>query len=123
LEEKLIPWQLIQIDIKYLTDIDNLKPYFASEDNDFKGIHPKYQITARDVATGAPIVSYCDEKSVTYTRMFLENILHPFLKQFKGLNLKEITIQTDNGTENTNKYKKTNGKEPEKSSIYNICRR
>jgi len=116
-KKKLIPWQLIQIDIKYLTDIDNLKPYFASEDNDFKGIHPKYQITARDVATGAPIVSYCDEKSVTYTRMFLENILHPFLKQFKGLNLKEITIQTDNGTENTNKYKKTNGKEPEKSAF------
>lgn len=116
-KKKLLPFQLIQIDIKYLTDIDNLKPYFANEYNDFKGIHPKYQITARDVATGCAIVSYCDEKTVTYTRIFLEEILHPFLKQFKDLNLKEITIQTDNGSENTNKYRKTNGKEAEKSAF------
>ena len=47
--------------------------------------------------------------------MFLEEVLHPFLKQFKGLNLKEITIQTDNGSENTNRLIKTTGKEPEKS--------
>lgn len=116
-KKKLKPWQLIQIDIKYLTDIDNLKPYFASEENDFKGIKSKYQITARDVATGSAIVAYCDEKSVTYTKMFLENILYPFLKQFKGLDLKEITIQTDNGKENTNRYAKTKGKEPEKSAF------
>ena len=37
-KKKLLPWQLIQIDIKYLTDIDNLKPYFASAKNEFKGI-------------------------------------------------------------------------------------
>ena len=116
-KKKLLPWQLIQVDIKYLTDIDNLKPYFASEKNNFKGLKSKYQITARDVATGTPIVAYCDEKSVTYTKMFLEHILYPFLKQFKGLNLKEITIQTDNGSENTNKYVKTYGKEPEKSAF------
>lgn len=116
-KKKLLPWQLIQIDIKYLTDIDNLKPYFASEENDFKGIKSKYQITARDVATGSVIVSYCDEKSVTYTRMFLETILYPFLKQFKELDLKTITIQTDNGKENTNRLAKTKGKEPEKSSF------
>ena len=116
-KKELLPWQLIQIDIKYLTDIDNLKPYFASIYNDFKGIRSKYQITARDVATGAPIVAYCCEKSVTYTRIFLEEILYPFLKQFKGLDLKTITIQTDNGSENTNRHMKTNGKEPEKSAF------
>ena len=116
-KKKLLPWQLIQIDIKYLTDIDNLKPYFASKENDYKGIKCKYQITARDVATGTAIVSYCDEKTVTYTNIFLEQILYPFLKQFKGLNLKEITIQTDNGSENTNRHIKTNGKEPEKSAF------
>ena len=114
-KKKLIPWQLIQVDIKYLTDIDNLKPYFASEDNDYKGITVKYQITARDVASGASIVAYCDEQSVTYTKKFLEDILYPFLKQFKGLNLKEITIQTDNGNHFTNRYKKTKGQDPEKS--------
>lgn len=116
-KKKLLPWQLIQIDIKYLTDIDNLKPYFANEDNNFKGIKSKYQITARDVATGCTIVAYCDDKSVTYTTIFLNTILYPFLKQFKGLNLKEVTIQTDNGGEFTNKYRKTNGGEPEKSSF------
>ena len=116
-KKKLLPWQLIQIDIKYLTDIDNLKPYFASENNDFKGIRCKYEITARDVATGTPIVAYCEEKSVTYTRKFLEEILYPFLKQFKGLDFKSITIQTDNGSENTNRHIKTYGKEPEKSAF------
>ncbi len=116
-KKKLLPWQLIQIDIKYLTDIDNLKPYFSNRKNGFKGIRCKYQITARDVATGAAIVAYCEDKSATYTKIFLETILYPFLKQFKGLNLKEITIQTDNGSEFTNRYKKTHGKEPEKSSF------
>ena len=57
------------------------------------------------------IVAYCDEKSIYYTKMFLENILYPFLKQFKGLNLKEITIQTDNGYEFTNKRIRTKGTE------------
>ena len=110
-KKKLLPFQLIQIDIKYLTDIDNLKPYFSCEKNNYKGIKCKYQITARDVCTGMAIVSYCDEKSICYTKMFLEDILYPFLKQFKGLNLKEITIQTDNGYEFTNKRTRTNGKE------------
>lgn len=110
-KQKLQPFQLIQVDIKYLTDIDNLKPYF----NDRNLM--KYQITARDVATGFPIVAYCDEKSVTYTKMFLEDILHPFLKQIPYLDLKKITIQTDNGKEFTNKYVKTKGKSSKDSSF------
>lgn len=116
-KKKLLPFQLIQIDIKYLTDIDNLKPYFASEKNGFKGIKCKYQITARDVCTGSAIVAYCDDKSLTYTTIFLNTILYPFLKQFKGLDLKKVTIQTDNGTEFTNRYKKTKGQSPKKSSF------
>lgn len=116
-KKNLLPWQLIQVDIKYLTDIDNLKPYFANSKNNFKGIKVKYQITARDVATGTAIVAYCDEKSLTYTTKFLNDILHPFLKQFKDLDLKNVTIQTDNGGEFTNKYHKTNGQSPTKSSF------
>jgi len=112
-KKQLKPFQLIQIDIKYLTDIDNLKPYF----NDFNNNLAKYQITAVDVATGYPIVAYCDEKSVTYTTMFLENILYPFLNQFPNLNLKNITIQTDNGKEFTNKYTKTKGNEPKETAF------
>lgn len=116
-KKKLLPFELIQIDTKYLTDIDNLKPYFASKTNDYKGIRCKYEITARDIATGCAIVAYCEEKTVTYTRIFLERIIYPFLKQFKGSNLKTITIQTDNGSENTKIYIKTYGKEPEKSAF------
>ena len=66
------PFMYWQIDIKYLTDIDNLKPYFK-KNNDRSLM--KYQITARDLATGFPIVAYCNEKSVTYTKMFLEMII------------------------------------------------
>lgn len=116
-KKKLFPWKLIQIDIKYLSDIDNLKPYIANEKNKFIGIKCKYQITARDVCTGTTIIAYCEEKSATYTKIFLETVLYPFLKQFKGLNLKEITIQTDNGLEFTNKYIKTRGKAPEKTQF------
>ena len=111
-KKKLLPWELIQIDIKYLTDIDNLKPYFASKDNDYKGIKCKYQITARDVCTGASIVAYCDEKSINYTTKFINEILYPFLKQFKHLDLKKVTIQTDNGYEFTNKRIRTKGSTP-----------
>ena len=103
-----------QIDIKYLTDIDNLKPYF-NKNNDRS--LAKYQITARDISTGFPIVAYCDDKSSFYTKKFLEEILHPFLKQFKYLNLKKIKIQTDNGKEFTNRYTKTQGKKPKTSSF------
>ena len=116
-KKKLKPFQLIQVDVKYLTDIDNLKPYFISETNDYKGIRCKYQITARDVATGLSIVAYSEGNAGIYTKKFLETILYPYLKQFKGLKLKEITIQTDNGTEFTNKKMKTKGKEPKISSF------
>lgn len=118
---KLKPFQFWQIDIKYLTDIDNLKPYFNK--NDERGL-AKYQITARDVATGFPIVAYCNEKSATYTKMFLEKIFCEFLKQFNALDLKSITIQTDNGSEFTNKYKKTRGKSPKESNftLYVYCK-
>ena len=108
-KQKIKPFMYWEIDIKYLTDIDNLKPYFKkSKDRSLA----KNQITARDMSTGFPIVAYCDDRSSFFTKKFLEEILYPFLKQFKYLNLKEITIQTDNGTEFTNKYVKTYGKEP-----------
>lgn len=116
-KSKLKPFELIQVDIKYLTDIDNLKPYFASSKNNYISIKCKYQITARDVCTGTSIVAYCDEKTVSYTKIFLETILYPFLKQFKYLNLKEITIQTDNGFEFTNKRIRSKGNTPIRSAF------
>lgn len=100
-KEFLKPFEIIQIDIKYLTDIPNLHPYFETQNL------AKYQITARDVYTGFPIVAYCHDKSVYMTTKFLEEVLTPFLKQFKYLDFRDIIIQTDNGTEFTNKYIRT----------------
>lgn len=114
-KQRLKPFEIIQVDIKYLTDIDNLKPYF-DKDND-QGL-AKYQITARDVLTGFPLVAYCYEKSPYYTKLFLEQVLYPFLKQFKHLDFKNIIIQTDNGTEFTNRYLRTqSGKEAKDTSF------
>lgn len=106
-KQKIKPFMYWQIDIKYLTDIDNLKPYFK-KDND--RALAKYQITARDMATGFPMVAYCSEKSSYFTKMFLEEVFLPFLKQFKYLDLKKIKIQTDSGWEFTNKYVRNKGK-------------
>lgn len=113
-KEQLKPFEIIQIDIKYLTDIDNLKPYFETQNL------AKYQITARDVYTGFPIVSYCNEKSVDYTTMFLEKVLVPFLKQFKYLDFRDIVIQTDNGPEFTNKYIRTKTGAEAKDTTFTI---
>jgi len=113
-KQKILPFMYWQIDIKYLTDIDNLKPYYK-KDNDRS--LAKYQITARDMSTGFPIVAYCNEKSTYFTKKFLEDVFHPFLKQFKHLNLKEIKIQTDNGGEFSNKYMRTLGQSAKKSSF------
>jgi len=113
-KENLKPFEIIQVDIKYLTDIDNLKPYFTTQNL------VKYQITARDVCTGFPIVAYCQEKSSDYTTMFLEEVLTPFLKQFKYLDFREITIQTDNGTEFTNKYIRTKDGREAKDTTFTI---
>ena len=115
-KQKIKPFMYWEIDIKYLTDIDNLKPYFKK--NNDRSL-AKYQITARDMSTGFPIIAYCDDKSSFYTKKYLEEILYPFLKQFKYLNLKEITIQTDNGSEFTNKYHKSYGKEP-KANMFTL---
>ena len=114
-KERLKPFEIIQIDIKYLTDIANLKPYFCDSNNRNLA---RYQITARDVLTGFPLVSYCDEKSAYYTTKFLEEILFPFLNQFKYIDMKKIVIQTDNGTEFTNKYLNTKtGRHPKYTSF------
>ena len=107
----LKPFQLIQVDIKYLTDIKQLKPFFNGRNL------CKYQITARDVASGYPIVAYCDEKSLYYTTRFLEEVLYPFLKQIPYLDLKSISIQTDNGKEFTNKDTRTLKNSPKTSTF------
>ena len=113
-KELLKPFEIIQVDIKYLTDIENLKPYFKTQNL------AKYQITARDVATGFPLVAYCHEKTPEFTTMFLEKVLVPFLKQFKYIDFRNIVIQTDNGLEFTNKYIRTKTGEEAKDTSFTV---
>lgn len=96
-KKDLLPFEIVQIDIKYLTDIAQLRPYFNGRNL------AKYQITARDVCTGYTIVAYCYEKSLTNTYNFLKNIIYPFFKSFEELDLKKINVQSDNGNEFTNR--------------------
>jgi transposase len=91
IKEQLKPFELIQIDIKYLIDIPWLYPFL-------KGFNlPKYQITARDVKTGTVYVFFCYEKSIAST-IRATDILLTHLK-FCGIDLKDTAIQTDNGSE------------------------
>lgn len=113
-KEFLKPFEIIQVDIKYLTDIPNLHPYFDTQNL------AKYQITARDVYTGFPIVAYTHDKSVYMTTKFLNDVLTPFLKQFKHLDFRDIIIQTDNGTEFTNKYIRTGDGHEAKDTSFTI---
>ncbi len=108
-KKNLKPFELVQVDIKYLTDIDNLKPYFKNRNL------VRYEITARDVASGFAFVSYCNDKSLYSTNLFIRNVFYPFLKSIPGLNLKDVTVQTDSGSEFTNRRTKTLGSSPKVS--------
>lgn len=111
-KKDLKPFELVQVDVKYLTDIDNLRSYFK-----FNNL-VKYELTFRDVATGLAVVAYADEKSVTNSELFLKKVIEPFLRSIRGLDLKSVRFQTDNGTEFTNKKIKTYVKDEAKTSIF-----
>lgn len=88
---KMKPFRKVQVDIKYLDDI----PEFY---HDWTIFHlPKYQITARDVRTGALFFAYAQERTVTNTTIFLM-MLSEHLKKH-GVDAKNVIIQTDNGSE------------------------
>lgn len=99
-KENLKPFELIQVDIKYLTDIPNLTHLFRKNKK-----MPKYQITARDVATGYTWVAFANQKGVFETTKFLRTVIIPFFQKHK-LDMSKTIIQTDNGKEFTNKNTK-----------------
>ena len=83
----------IQVDVKYLTDIPELKGAHK------RGSIPKYQLTARDCATGAMWIGYAQEKSTTNATLFIERLFAHF--NAYGVQVNDITIQTDNGNQFT----------------------
>lgn len=99
-KKDLKPLERIQVDVKYLTDIDSLKPYFK-----YKNL-AKYEFTFRDIATGFAFVAYAYEKSVTNNEIFFKKVIHEFFKSIPKIRLKDIIIQSDNGSENTNRKRR-----------------
>jgi len=93
IKAKMKAFEKIQVDIKCLDDIPEMYGTFIAHRL------PKYQITARDVHTGALFYSYAIEKSSTNTTMFMLELASHLKKH--GVNLEDVTIQTDNATEFT----------------------
>ena len=91
IKSKLKPFERIQVDIKHLDDIPEFYPFYKALKL------PKYQITARDVRTGALYYFYTHEKSVAATIMSMQILLGHLLRY--GIKPEDITIQTDNGCE------------------------
>ena len=90
-KQALKPFQLIQVDVKDLSDINQYWPQMRG-----LGL-PRYQFSARDVRTGAIWYSYGTGKDSTNGAIFIAYLLK-HLKHY-GVDLSEVTIQTDNGVE------------------------
>jgi len=80
-----------QEDVKHLCDIPYYWPQMTERNL------PKYEYTVRDAKSGFTIVAFANEYSEQYSTMLTEIILS-HLKSF-GVDLKEVIIQTDNGSE------------------------
>jgi hypothetical protein len=91
LRKSIAAFEKIQIDIKYLTDIPNFFKQMV-----LHGL-PKYQLTARDYKTGFTIIGYASTKDSTSVGIFLTYVLSVLLAA--GVDFKQISFQSDNGTE------------------------
>jgi len=87
----------IQVDIKYLTDIKELK-----KEREAYNL-PSYQFTARCVRTGALFISYGYSKTLNNAFMFVDKLLNHLKKN--NIDISKVKIQTDNGTEFVNLIK------------------
>ena len=93
---RLNPFDLVQVDIKHLNDIHGYAPLIDRFNL------PKYQITARDVRTGALFVGLSAQKTVTHTAVFIDALCAHL--SHHGVSLGDVTVQTDNGREFTNRF-------------------
>jgi transposase len=91
IKKRLKPFEKVQVDIKHIDDIPEFYPFYKA-----LGL-PRYQITARDVRSGALYFFYTREKSVAATIMAMKILLTHLFNY--GIKAEDITIQTDNGNE------------------------
>jgi len=80
-----------QEDVKHLYDIPYYWPQMTERSL------PKYEYTVRDAKSGFTIVAFANEYSEQYSTILTETLLK-HLKSF-GIDLKDVEIQTDNGSE------------------------
>jgi transposase len=91
LKKTMRAFEKIQVDIKHLDDM----PEFYAEY--YRLNLPRYQITARCVKTGSLFIGYAKEKTNLNTSIFIYRLLIHL--QENGIDITQITIQTDNGRE------------------------
>jgi len=84
-------FQQLQVDTKDLWDIPN----YAVPMERYR--LPRYLYTAREVVSGMVFTAYARERALVYSRLFLDRLL----KHLKacGVDLRQVTVQTDNGSE------------------------
>jgi len=85
------PFTRFQMDTKYLNDIPHYWLFMT-----LLGL-PRFQYTIRELSVGAEFLAYADEISVTYATITIKRFLEHLEKH--GIDLKEVTIQSDNGSE------------------------
>ena len=97
------PLTLFDMDVKHLYDIPNFYTFMI------KYKLPKYQYTIREIRSGAMFLAFASECTVTNSIIFVS----AFLNHLKnaGLDISQVTIQTDNGSEfsGMDKSKKESG--------------
>jgi transposase len=88
---KMRTFQRIQVDVKDLSDIP--KYYY------FKRIYglPRYQYTARDVKSGMLYIAHARANNCVNAANFLVLLAEHLTEH--GIDLKQVTVQTDNGAE------------------------
>lgn len=85
----LTPFARLQFDVKDLCDIPT---YWRK-----RSTLPRYQHTCRDVRTGAAWVAYALQNTSTHAALFAGLVLGQLARY--GVDLSQVTAQTDNGSE------------------------
>jgi len=89
-KRKLKPFELIQVDVKELCD----QPGYGLL---VEAGYPGFEYTARDVRTGTAFADIARKQNVSNSMLFIQRVGAHLTKY--GMDLSEVMIQTDNGSE------------------------